>query len=1858
MKKILFSLATFLIGSQLLFAAELEVVSKRPLAKAEQEVNNAAATFSRPVSSLTSLAKAGENCPLRVYEGNSDVPVAGRCRWQGTQTVVFEPSVPFKVSSLYRAEIKTGVKSSDGSATLSKDVSWTFETPRQSLLQSAPSDGQRWVGENAGIYLAFKYPIDPSEVSKYAEILDVDKDVPVRFSARRAEAKEIDELWKYYDNVSTASTAVLIPSGFEKGKKYKVSLKTGLPSNGSSLGLDKTEIISFETIAPLKFLEGPKETSCLPDNPRFQFSNPIKYGEFVKHIKITPALSLETANKTGNFADDYDGATWLGSDHAFLSLPGTSLKPDTKYTITFMPDLEDIFGQKLGEEKTISFRSGDVCSSVNAHSGFGVLESYYPLRHPIEAVNAGEIRMQKLGHLNKNNFIPFYTKGHNNLPAAAFASTWNPTEGVKNTKIYTYIDFEKVQEYKNTGFFYAKLTIKGQYDSYSETIWDNATDLGVTIKTSPDNILLWVTRLKTGTPANRVPIQLRDNDNKVLWNGITDKEGIAIAPGLSSLAIKDWRRWENPEIWVFADSQKGTAVMNSSWNSGIEPWRFNIDYEYSPSKETYGASLFADRGIYRTGEKANIKGFLRKLSNGDWQKADVSKVRVSLYDSRDSRVASVIANVSASSSFNSTFTIPEGSPTGVWKYYVDEETISAQEADKRALEPWQSDSHNKIHFSGDFRVEDYKPAVFEVKAMPVKKEFFLGDKFEGIADGKYLSGASLAGAKTSWSLRLDSVSFDPKGWKGYSFDSDLYEPFEGEIVASGNKNLGSKGTLKNSVKLPKSFKGKRPLRATYEAGITSPDGQNLFARGYANVHRSGLYIGFKQLRDFSKAGEPRKISFVAVHPDGKPFAGRDIKIETGKTQWIGSRRAGLGGRLEWVNEKKDTILKTETITSKETSSEYEFTPEEGGSYFFRITGKDEKGRPCEVVSEFYVYGKGDSWWMQEDNDILEVNAEKDSYKPGDTAKLFVKSPWENAQALITVEREGIMDRFVRKIESGASAIEIPIKENYIPNAYVSVILVQGRTAEPKCNKEKTECSDLGKPQGRFGYAHFSVQPENRVLKTVITSDKEEYRPGDTVKVTIKTSDENGNPVSAEAAISVADEGVLSLTSWKTPDIFSSFYGSRPLSVKTADNRLHIIGQRNYGEKGEKRGGGGGMGVSGLDMRSNFKPSAYWNPSVIIGASGEATVSFKVPDNLTRFRISGVAASGKRFGSGETSFAVNKPLMLHPILPAFARTGDIFSCGVLMQNFSAISQSGTLTSSVAGSAKGGTMPDRFALSSGSSKALLAECNAEKEGKAVFSYSAQSKEEKDGVRKEIKVRNSKNWEYNYVSGVADGNDEISEKIEIPYTGAEGKVSFEVSNSIVSGLKGTEDYIMSYPYGTLDAKLAMAQILQANGKENDAVATVNSLSNYQTSEGGFSYWNGGTLPDPYITARFIDAVYPLRSNKNFRFAQGLSKAQEWLLGWLNGSRKTSAYSYSTIEKMTAKAYASYVLAKTGSKVNSRISSLYSSRNEMSIEGRSWLLRAMGKSSYDKNAMKTLSAEILGNAKTTASNMYFEERESLPWLHSSKANTTAIVIASMLEANGGFAGDEKAVSWLVSERKTKSWWRSVPENLFAWQALRLYSAKYEKDLSSQQKVNVETAGKSRLAATLDAKKKKANSEVSFSELFDENGMAEAKLKKSGSGRTYYGYRMKFLAQPRTEPAREGFEITRTVKPLSGKTLKAGDKALVTVTVKTPQDRMFVAVNSPVPAGFEIVNTALATSGGEGIDQTGEQGYGFDHTELYEDRIVLLSDYLPAGEYKYTYLVQAVSAGDYFVPQARVECMYEPEIFGEDTAYNQKIGN
>ena len=109
---------------------------------------------------------------------------------------------------------------------------------------------------------------------------------------------------------------------------------------------------------------------------------------------------------------------------------------------------------------------------------------------------------------------------------------------------------------------------------------------------------------------------------------------------------------------------------------------------------------------------------------------------------------------------------------------------------------------------------------------------------------------------------------------------------------------------------------------------------------------------------------------------------------------------------------------------------------------------------------------------------------------------------------------------------------------------------------------------------------------------------------------------------------------------------------------------------------------------------------------------------------------------------------------------------------------------------------------------------------------------------------------------------------------------------------------------------------------------------------------------------------------------------------------------------------------------------------------------------------------------------------------------------------------------------------------------------------------------------------------------------------------------------------------------------------------MKTPQDRLFVAVNEPVPAGLEIVNASMPMAGGDGMSEAMESSWrsGFTHSEQYEDRLGLMADYLSAGEHSYTYLAQAVTSGDFFVPAAKAECIYEPEIFGTTAASRMEI--
>ena len=133
----------------------------------------------------------------------------------------------------------------------------------------------------------------------------------------------------------------------------------------------------------------------------------------------------------------------------------------------------------------------------------------------------------------------------------------------------------------------------------------------------------------------------------------------------------------------------------------------------------------------------------------------------------------------------------------------------------------------------------------------------------------------------------------------------------------------------------------------------------------------------------------------------------------------------------------------------------------------------------------YVIGKDYAPWAMFDDDLLELITEKEEYKPGETAKIMIKSPYESATALVTVEREYVIDSYVTNIEGSTALIEVPIKPEYLPNIYVGVSLVKGRVENEAYTNYAT---DEGKPSFKIGYAGLSVSPREKELNVKITKN--------------------------------------------------------------------------------------------------------------------------------------------------------------------------------------------------------------------------------------------------------------------------------------------------------------------------------------------------------------------------------------------------------------------------------------------------------------------------------------------------------------------------------------------------------------------------------------------------------------------------------------------------------------------------------------------------------------------------------------------------------------------------------------------------
>jgi uncharacterized protein YfaS (alpha-2-macroglobulin family) len=184
------------------------------------------------------------------------------------------------------------------------------------------------------------------------------------------------------------------------------------------------------------------------------------------------------------------------------------------------------------------------------------------------------------------------------------------------------------------------------------------------------------------------------------------------------------------------------------------------------------------------------------------------------------------------------------------------------------------------------------------------------------------------------------------------------------------------------------------------------------------------------------------------------------------------------------------------------------------------------------------------------------------------------------------------------------------------------------------------------------------------LQVKVTTDKAQYTIRQKALARISVT-QGGKPAAgAEVAFAAVDEGLLALRDNASWDLLNAMIRERAWGVETSTAQSEIIGRRHYGRKAVAAGGGGGRGGT----RELFDTLLLWQATVVLDASGEATVEVPLNDSLTSFRLVAIADAGAQtFGSGSTSIRVTQDLQVLSGLPPLVRDGDRFQALLTLRN---------------------------------------------------------------------------------------------------------------------------------------------------------------------------------------------------------------------------------------------------------------------------------------------------------------------------------------------------------------------------------------------------------------------------------------------------------------------------------------------------------------------------------------------------------------------------------------------------------------
>lgn len=1036
------------------------------------------------------------------------------------------------------------------------------------------------------------------------------------------------------------------------------------------------------------------------------------------------------------------------------------------------------------------------------------------------------------------------------------------------------------------------------------------TNLGVHLKKGEENSLLWVTNLATGKPVSGAEVALYDCHANSFWQGKTDAHGRAVyadrMPDISNCSGR---------YVYYATAKLGDdfSFVRSDWHNGIEPWRFNVD-TYG-SVESPKIHTILDRTMLRAGETVSMKHIARipKMQGYDYPKEGTLPVKMTIELVGGDFSFDTDLTWDARGVATSSWQIPQDAPLGNYAIKIGDQ--------------WRNNA--------EFRVSEFRLPAFKGAVAATKNRYANVQNVPVNLSLAYLNGGGASGQQVQISSELSPtyLHFADYDDFGFSLDEENNQTKNQLLVDKQTVTLDKNGLAKYTV--PLKNKVKAPSSLHTEMTFTDPNGEIQTISGQTELWPANLALGL-QVKDWAGLKGKHKVQAVVLNMQGKPQAGIKVSIHGTRSWQYTHRKRIIGGFYSYETDNNSADL-GELCTGTSNAQGFvncEVEVKEAGNIKLLASVKDAQGNVVQASSGFWASDLGDIWFGQGDEDRMEVIPEQRSYEAGETARLQVHTPFYQSTALIAVEREGILQTFVQPLTRGNALVEIPIKDNWGPNVFVSVLAVRGRLVDvpwysffqwgwhsPKAwwkarqegVPEPTAMVDLARPSYKFGLTRINIGSKGVALHVKVASDKQAYKPRDKAKITVNVTLPNGKPAPAgsEVTLLAVDKALLELAPNHSWDLLESMQQQHPYQIETSSAQMQVIGKRHFGKKALPAGGDGGAKLSAREL---FNTLLYWNARVKLDKNGAATVQVPLNDSLTAFKIVAIADVDANFyGKGDTEIVSRQDLQMTSGLPPMMREGDFYRAMLMLRNTT------EATMQLRVNAKAGAQDlasQSINLAAGEAKELNWEVKAPEN--AIGANLGQIPWAIEALDANGKLQDSLKFTQKILPRTPITVQQASfMQLENPYKVAtqlppgaiagKGGIDVRLTAKLADQVSGIERYFNEYPYSCLEQQISIATGLHSQAHWQSIVA---NISSYQNADGFLSYFPGMSYGSDLLTAYVMMMTY---ENKVKLPVEVEAKMQQALLDFVAGRSEPQGWywgnkHYLKERRLTALAALSY--------------------------------------------------------------------------------------------------------------------------------------------------------------------------------------------------------------------------------------------------------------------------------------------------------------------------------------------------------------